>query len=277
MKKPTCGRSARRPLALAVLAIALLAFPFDAAAQNVELTVFLGRAFPTFDDRLILRAPAVPAIPEIQVTANGTPELRTDGGPVFGAALAFQAGPIGIEGRLDVTEIDFDVTGARYDLRATVPQFGGLSGSVAIGDGRFDAERLKLLSLNLRLRTPGPLGLVASGGLSYLPDVTIVGSVPVSVQLAGVSVLPGVEPRLRLFARPGQSDHRWGVNAGAGVRVGGQVSLVAEARVFYFRSYELAFELDEPFPFVSELLASLEPVRFKPIIVNAQAGVSFRF
>jgi hypothetical protein len=271
------GRSVFRAIVLSALTFLPVVAPSAATAQSVELTVFAGRAYPTFDDRLVLRAPSVPTLPDVEVTPVGTPELRTDGGPVFGASLALHAGIIGLEARLDMTDIGFDVTGARYDLRATAPPLEGLTGSVGIGDGRVDVERLNLLSLNLRLRTPGPVGFIASGGLSYLPDINVVGSVPITVQIAGLPVVPGVAPRLRLVAAPGQADHRWGVNAGAGIRLGGRVALIAEARVFYFRTYELRPGLEVPVAFLSELIDSIDPIRFEPIILNAQAGVTFRF
>lgn len=267
----------RSPTVLAWLACALLAPAAPAAAQHADLTVFLGRAFPVLDGRLVLRAPSVPSLPGVDVTASRTPELRTDGGLVFGAALALELGLIAVEGRYDGTDVGFDVRGAHYDLRTAAGPFEGLTGSLAIGDGRLDVRRLNVLSLNVRFRTPGAVGLAASGGLSYLPDIRVGGSVPLDLQLAGLPVLPALQPRLRLVATPDQSAHRWGLNAGAGVRVGGRVALVAEARIFYFRSYELQFDLDDPVPFLDELLAGLDIIRFEPVILNAQAGLAFRF
>lgn len=267
----------RRLITLAGLVCAVLAAAGPAAAQHVDVTVFLGRAFPILDGRLVLRAPSVPSLPGVEVTASQTPELRTDGGPVFGGAVTLEFGVLGVEGRLDATRVGFDVTGARYDLRAIAPPYTGLTGTVTIGDGRFDLRRLGLVSLNLRLRTPGYVGLVASGGLSYLPDIQVNGSVPVNVQLAGLPVLPALQPQLTVVATPDQSAHRWGLNAGAGIRVGGRVSFIAEARVFYFRSYKLQFAMNDPLPFLNELVASIDAIRFEPVFVNAQAGLAFRF
>jgi hypothetical protein len=230
-----------------------------------------------YDERLTLR-PSVPSLPGVDVMVSGNPEIRADGGLVLGAALAFEAGVFGIEGRLDATDVGFDITGARYDLRATRPPFTGLEGSVTIGDGRMDADRLMLLSINARLRTPGQIGLVASGGLSYLPDITIGGSVPLTVQVGGIPPLPAFDPRLRLRAAPGESEHRVGLNGGAGLRIGGsRVALMGEVRAFYFREYELRFGVDGGPEFLDDLLDSLDPIRFEPIVVNAQAGIVFRF
>jgi hypothetical protein len=257
--------------------LSLLALPAAAAAQHLDVTVFAGRAFPVLDGRLVLRAPSVPSLPGVEVTATRTPELRADGGPVFGGAVALEFGIVALEGRLDATRVGFDVTGARYDLRSLGEPFPGLTGSVTIGDGRFDLRRHNLASINLRLRTPGYVGLIASGGLSYLPDIQVTGTVPVTVELGGAPALPSLQPRLSVAAAPDQSAHRWGVNAGAGIRVGGRVSLVAEARVFYFRDYTLHFVMDDAVPFLGELVGSVNAIRFEPVILNAQAGLTFRF
>jgi hypothetical protein len=47
--------------------------------------------------------------------------------------------------------------------------------------------------------------------------------------------------------------------------------------VFYFRGYELRFETGDGLELLDELLAGLAPVRFDPVFVNAQVGVTFRF
>lgn len=267
----------RRLLCWALVVMgAVVILPVPAFAQGGDFTFFVGGAYPVYDERLTLR-PSVPSLPGVDVSVVGTPELRADGGLVFGGALAFELGVFGIEGRLDATDIAFDLTGARYDLQALAPPLDGLSASITIGNGRLDTERLFLLSVNARLRTPGPIGLVASGGLTYLPDVSITGSVPLSVEVGGVS-LPGVDPRVRLRAAPGESDHRFGLNGGAGLRVGGsRVAVVGEVRVFYFRDYELRFGVDGAPIELDEVLASLAPIEFDPIIVNAQVGLVFRF
>jgi hypothetical protein len=266
-----------RLLALILLVFALFALPAPTHAQGVEFTLFLGRAFPVYEDRLVLTPPSPPPLPGIEITEVGTPELRADGGSVFGAALAFQLGPIGIEGRLDATNMAMDVRGARYELLATMPPIEGLAAAVTIGDGRFDLQRLNLLSLNLRVATPGPIGLVASGGLSYMPDILTTGTVPLALEIAGFPIVPEPQPRLTLEARPGQADHRWGVNAGAGLRVGGRISLLGEARVFYFRAYQLQFRSPDAPDIVNDLLAGIDIVRFEPVIWNGQVGLMFRF
>lgn len=263
----------RRSLPIATVAIGLLlALPSQAAA-GWDLLFFLGRTFPTYDERLSFELPS-PAIPGADVTVNGTPVLDTRGDSVFGVALAAEAGVVGLEGRWDAAAIGFDLTGASYGITGVSGPLAGFTGEILLPDGRFDVERLNLLSLNLRLRTPGPVALYASGGLTFLPDFKVTGSVPITLQLNGASGDIGV----RLAVAPEESEHRFGVNAGAGLRIGGRhVALVGEARVFYFREYELRFVSDEGDEFLNQFLAGFEPIRFRPLVVTAQGGLLFRF
>lgn len=259
-------------LAAFVLA-ALLAAPARAEAQGADLTIFVGRAFPTYDERLTLR-PSSPSLPGVDVTELQSPVLRADGGSVFGGALAIELGVFAIEGRLDATKVGLEFTGARYELRATEAPFQGLVATLAASSGEFDADRINLLSINARVRTPGPIAIVASGGLSYLPDIRVSGSVPLRLDVPGLPVAD-LDAALTLRATPGEAKHRFGVNAGAGLRLGGRVGLAAEARAFYFREFDLRFTTDEPL--LDDLLAGLAPVRFTPVFVNVQAGIVFRF
>jgi hypothetical protein len=262
---------ARISLRLAAVAALLLVGTPRTAGADWDLSLFLGRAFPTFDERLTIRLPTVPPVPGLEVTPRGTPEISTDGGPVYGVALAGEAGVIGIEGRLDVVDVDLDFTGAGYDLR-----LGGQTGSVTIGDTVFETDRLNLWSLNLRLRTPGPVSFVVSGGLSYLPSFDISGTVPVEVDVPGLGGA-AAQPRLVLTAAPEESENKVGVNAGAALRFGGRVGLFIEGRVFYFKSYELRAEFDEAQPLVNLLVDEIDPIDFRPVIGNVVVGLFFRF
>jgi hypothetical protein len=263
-------------ISLAAAAFVVLAASGNAAAQTVDLTLFVGRAFPTYDERFTLRPPA-PTLPGVEVDVVRSPELQADGGPVFGGALAVEWGIFGIEGRLDATNVGLEFTGARYDLRGTQPPFQGQTASIIVSEGRFDADTIALLSANVRLRTPGPVGLVASGGLSYLPGITVTGVVPLSVEAPGVPAFPPVDAGLRIRAVAGEADDQWGVNGGLGLRFGGRVAVIGEVRAFYFPVHELRFDVDGDLGLFDDLLDDLDPIRFSPVFVNAQVGVSFRF
>lgn len=262
-----------------VAACVLLALPGSvrqACAQTVDVTVFAGKAFPIYDERLALR-PSSPVLPGVDITVGGSPILKADGGPVFGAALALEVGIFAIEGRLDATDVGLEFTGARYDLRGTAFPFDGLTAGLIVSPGRFDADRIALLSLNGRIRTPGPVGVLVSGGLSYLPDITITGSIPLTVDATNLPPLPPLDAALTLRVAPGQTEHRFGVNAGAGLRLGDRVALTAEVRAFYFREFELRLTRASGPDLLDDLLAGAGSIRFNPIFVNAQAGVAFRF
>ena len=264
----------RRVLATC-LGLLLLGHAASASAQGIDLTVFAGLAYPVYDERLTLR-PGDPSIPGVEVTTAISPVLQADGGGVFGVALGLELGIVGIEGRLDTMDAAIEFSGARYDLRGTAFPFQDVTASITASSGRFDADRISVLSLNARFRTPGPAGIMVSGGLSYLPDITVSGSVPLEVLSPLVPPL-GFDAGLTLRGSPGQSEHRFGVNGGAGVRIGGRIALVGEVRAFYFREYELRFGTANGPELLDDLLAQADPVRFEPVFVNAQVGLAFRF
>lgn len=269
-----------RAFAFAVCVLcAVFGAPAALFGQVVEVTVFTGRAFPVYDERLTLHPPA-PVLGEVDVTVAGSPVLKADGGAVFGAALALEprrfGGRLGIEARLDATDVGLEFSGARYDLRGTTFPFAGLTAGIILSPGRFDANRISLLSLNGRFRSPGRIGFIASAGVSYLPDIDVSGSIPLSVDAPGLP-LPTLDAALTLRATPGQAGRRLGVNGGAGVRLGGRLAFTAEVRGFYFREYELRLARVNGPDLLDDLLASAGPIRFTPVFVNAQAGVAFRF
>jgi hypothetical protein len=269
-------RSMLKSLRLPVLVVALVVTGSNSFAQGVEFTVFVGRAYPVYDERLTF-TPSLPVLPRVAVRESGPLTITTVGGPVFGAALAFHVGAFGVEGRVDATDVAFDVNGTAYDLVATAPTTATI-GSVRLDAARLNVDRLHLLSLNVRLRTPGPVGLVASGGLSYLPGVTIQGTLPVTVEAAGILSPSTVNAQLRLVATPSEETHRWGLNGGAGIRIGGsRVALLAEGRVFYFRRFDLQLAGADGPDLLNAVATGIPAIHFEPVIVNAQVGVVFRF
>ena len=282
MSWATSGRlpspsSSGSPGRAAFAVILLLASSTGAAAQGFDVTFFVGKAFPTYDERLTLR-PSTPSVPgargghrrriaahrsERRAGLRRRARLRVGHSRCRGTARRNRSQP---------RPHWCPVQSARYPAA-----FEGLAARVTISDGTFDADRIGLLSANVRVQTPGPVALIASGGLSYLPDINVTGSLPLRVEVSGVPTPPDVNQRLTLRAAPGQSEDRWGVNGGVGLRLGGRVALIGEVRVFYFQDYELRFTAENGSEILNELLAGLAPVRFDPVFVNAQAGVTFRF
>jgi hypothetical protein len=262
----------------AVAAASLLLFATPAPAlAGWDLLLFLGRAYPRLEDRLRFRIPT-PSIPGVDVTVDGVPEIQADGGRTLGGALTIESGVIGIEGRLDSIDMAFDVTGARFDLTGVSAPLTGLTGRMTLADGRLDLKRMHVLSLNLRVRTPGAVGLVFSGGVSYLPDFSVEGSVPITVVVdTPLGELMAV-PRLGLAPSPDETAHRLGVNGGVGLRAGGgRFAFVGEMRAFVFRDYEWRFVASEAPGAVDELVSSFGSVTVRPLIVTAQVGLLIRF
>src|SRR5688572_27321074 len=73
-----------------------------ASAQVVDVTIFGGLAFPLYDERIGVRNPSFPGV---EVTVPGSPDIRADGGAVFGGAVGVSFGVLGIEGRVDATQV----------------------------------------------------------------------------------------------------------------------------------------------------------------------------
>jgi len=263
-------------LSIILVTASLSMAPTPARAQGGDVTLFLGTAYPLDRERFTLR-PSTPSIPGADVTVTGDPALRAGGGLVVGGAAAVELGVLGIEGRLDTMTLTFDLSGARYELRGNAPPFQGLTAAVTIGDGELDSNRIKIFSINARLRTPGLVSLVASGGFSYLPDVAFEGTVPIAVQAFGIPVSSD-RTRLRLAVSRGDSTHRYGINGGAGLRIGGpHLAVIGEVRAFYFKDYELRFDAGNAPAIASDLLQQIPAITFDPIIVNANAGLVLRF
>jgi hypothetical protein len=269
-----------RPFAAAIL-LSLLVAPEQASAQVVEVTVFTGRAFPLYEERLTV-SPSALVLPGVDVTATGSQILSADGGAVFGAAIAVGparfGGRFGIEGRLDATDVALEFTGGRYDFRGTAFPFQGLTAGLIVSPGRFDADRISLLSLNARIRTRGRTAFIASGGVSYLPKIDISGSIPLTVDAPDLSaILPGLDAAVALRATPGQSGHRFGINGGAGVRAGGRLAFTGEVRAFYFREFDLRLTRAHGPELLDTLLSGADAIGFSPVFVNAQIGLAWRF
>jgi hypothetical protein len=242
-----------------------------ASAQGGDVTFFGGYAYPTYSQQFTYRPPMI-SVPGIEVRPEGELTLDAKGGLTIGVAGAFELGGFfAIEGRFDSTAIDLYSSGVRYTVSGS-----GLSGALSIGQGPLSVDRLNLLSLNLRLRTPGAVSLYASGGLSYLPKFEVSGSIPLSIQLPG-TVIPDTQIPLRLVVAPSDSSNRVGVNGGLGLRVkvAPGVSLIGEIRGFYFKRYDLILESTDRT--LNTLVGGFRTVQFDPIVVNATGGLSISF
>jgi opacity protein-like surface antigen len=271
-----------------VAAVTLLLAALPAAAGDWEVAAWAGPTFPGFEQSFEFD-PGRVTIPGVIVDEAGVFRMDGRGGIAFGGSLAFHPVPVlGIEARLDTADVDVTTSGAQYDLRANVPPFGPVRATVAFTEGEGDLERLTPVSLNLRLRAPGPLGLFASGGVSYLPGFRFEIRQPVEAALGDGPLLPIGEVTLPAEALPGEEgEGRWGWNVGGGlqVQVAPRVRLLAEGRYFWFQGQTLFWGEPEgsgalagiPGEIVRQIAGELEPVQFKPTYWQATAGVALRF
>jgi hypothetical protein len=249
----------------------------------LELTVFGGQTLPTYEQRLRIGLPSLPPAPGLEVTGGESLVVEAQGGPSYGAALAIDlVGPLGLEARVDVAKIDLGTEGVAYRLVQSLPApLPSLRGSMSVGAGTVSFDRYTTASLNLRLQTPGAMALFVSGGVSYLKSPRARGRLPVRLEVEGVPVLPGASAEIALSGDPSQPGRRLGVNAGAGarLRLGETLSLLADVRVFAFGEHEFRFEVttQPSVPELEALVSALDVVRLQPTHFHGVLGLCLSF
>ena len=271
-------------------ALALLLSATAVQAGEWEAALHVGPTFPFYEQTFEFDPGAVTGPGGVTIDEEGVFRLEGRGGISLGASLAFHPVPaFGLEARIDTADVDVTTDGVSYDVRASLPPpIGTLRTTVAFTEGEGDLERLRPVSLNLRVRSPGALGVFASGGVSYLPGFRFVIRQPVEASLGDGPQLPVGEVSLPAEALPEEEgDGRWGWNAGGGVqwRVAPRVRLQAEGRYFYFQRQTLFWgEPEGTGPLnalqrdlIRQITAQLDPVRFNPTFFQATAGVALSF
>ena len=269
-------------------AILLLAAS-SAPAGDWEATIQAGPTFPFYEQSFEFDPGRIAPPGGVVIDEDGVFRLDGEGGLSLGASLAFHPVPaVGLEARLDTADVDVSTDGVSYDIRANVPPFGQLRTTVVFTEGEGDLQRLRPVSLNLRLRSPGTAGVFASGGVSYLPGFRFVIRQPIEAALGDGPLLPVGEVSLPAEALPDEEgDGRWGWNAGGGLhwQVAPRLRLVAEGRYFYFQRQTLFWgEPEGTGPLnavqrdlIRRITEELDPVRFNPTFFQATGGISITF
>jgi hypothetical protein len=264
----------------ALLALLVLS-PETGGAGPLEISGWVGPSLPFYSQSFRYQPPPVPPLPGFGVEQMGEFRFDASGGVSFGGGLAWHgAGPIGVELRLDTGAIDVTQDGARFQVTVRPPApLPPLAFDVET-KGTIALDRLLPISLNLRYRGGGRVGLVASAGLSYLPGFAF--TVSQELGIGAIGGVGGIQlPTLPLEAG-GQIAGFWGANAGLGLRLqlSGKVSAIVEGRGFFFGQRELDWKVDR-FPVSPELGEALRqqlgPIRFTPGFFQATAGLSLRF
>jgi hypothetical protein len=277
-----------------VILLAVLLSPTLAHAGQLELALSVGRTAPRYN-QIFRYDPPVTALPGVSVSQGGAFTLDAQGGFAGSAALTWEfLGSVGLEARVDVLSLQARTSGGRYDVQVTLP--GGLPPvrtSADLSGGVLDVERPYPLSLNLRLRTPGRVRLLASGGVSYLPRLRASARQPIAIgpldvlgALGGSVQLSSLE--LRAEAIPTERDRgRFGVNAGLGLQLAltERVALLADARAFVFSEQVLQWSAGvtgrpptaAEQQVLDQIQRELDPVKFRPTVYQASAGLALRF
>lgn len=264
-------------------------------AEGWEVTESAGKVFPFYDQAFEYDPGALSSpIAGATIEQRGVFMLDARGGLELNLALARDLGRrVAVEARLDTADVRVDTTGARYRLRANLPApLPPLSTDVDLGTGSVDLQRLRPLSLNLKLHGGRRPRLSVSAGLSWLPGFRFVVDQAIGVGLPGFigARLAFDVARVGLTAEALPSERgqgRWGVNGGmaACVPVGARLAVVAEGRYFRFQKQTLVWGRAQStgvLPAIQESLvrqveAKLEPVVFNPTFFHTSLGLSVRF
>lgn len=260
------------------------------ARADWEVAVLGGPTFPFYEQSFEFDPGPLGGPGGAVISQEGLYRLEGRGGISLGAGLAFHPhSALGLELRLDTADVDVRTGGVRYRVRVAVPPFGTIATDVAFTEGEGDLERLRPVSLNLRVRSPGATRVIASGGVSYLPAFRFAIRQPIEAGLGGGAPLFQVaEILVPAEALPDQEgDGRWGLNGGIGLqrRIGARLLLQADGRYFRFQRQTLYWGQPQGAgaltpvqdELVRQITGRLDPVRFNPTYFQATAGVALSF
>ncbi len=269
---------------LAVLLLALTSgiLTAPASAGDFEVAVQVGRALPFYSQSFAFD-PGDLLPPDYPVRTSGGFGLELNGGLTVSGGLTWRfSRSFGLEARVDTAKVDLQVNGGQVstDLGDLIPGLpsipisADISGSAPIG-------RLVPLSLNLQFVAGESVQFVASGGLSYMPSVTVEVSVEAALGIGDIPGLPAIPlPDLGVSAAA-TLDGGFGGNLGAGLRVpvGSRVTLLFEARAFGFPKQQIQWDSGsgDSSPIEDALAAALDPIEFEHGFFQATAGVVFAF
>jgi opacity protein-like surface antigen len=275
-----------------LILLLLLVLPRPSAAGSFELAAYAGLAWPTYDKTFTYDPGiAFSGIPGVDISQSGKFTLQGDSGLAFGGGATFYfAGILGLEGRLDSADVNIVVSNPVFHVTADLPSpLPDLSQDITLTPGTVDLERLRPLSLNLKLRTPGPVRFTFSAGGSYLPDFKLAVTQRLALGVTGVTptdISLGSLTYRAQAAPSGEGQGRWGLNAGAGLQLalGDKVALVVEGRAFVFQKQTITWSRADSRPLTPleealarELDQRLDAIEFNPTFIQATAGIAITF
>ena len=282
------ARSLRRFL-LGVLVTSLSAA--SASAATLEIAGYGGLTLPFYEQTFTVSlVPPVNPASGVTIKQERPLSLNAKSGLILaGGATVYFGGALGIEARYDSATVDITSEPPLYSVTLLKP-LPNLHFTLEPAATIITVSSLTPVSLNLKLRTPGPLRFFLSGGVSYLPDFQLAVRQTLDVSVAGVSLPPGVNLgslSATAVSRPEDAEAKHlGGNAGLGlqIKLGDHVALVAEGRVFYFPKQVLTWKVSQQGGFVTvppEVLTALEqqlvPISFNPAYFHLVGGIAFTF
>jgi opacity protein-like surface antigen len=271
------------------LSLGACLLPLAASAGDIELAAYAGPAVP-FYSQTFNYDPGTLVSPFrlITIQQQGVFQLEAKGGLAFGGGIAWYVlGPVGLEARIDTAGADVRTTGARYRVSVALPApLPPLSTDLDLGTGTVNLDRLRPLSLNVKIRTPGSVRLTVSGGASYLPAFGFGVTETLGLGVTGLGPQARIDVATLAFGAQSVDEGHWGWNAGGGlqVKLARHVALLAEARYFQFGEETLGWSRADPRPlsrFEEALLQEIErrlpPVVFAPKFFQVTAGIAVGF
>ena len=278
-----------------ILGLVLAAAADVAGAEGWELTASAGKVFPFYDQTFEYDPGALASpIPGATLEQRGVFMLDARGGLALNLALARGLGRhVALEARLDTADVSVNTIGARYHLRANLPApLPPLSTDVDLGTGTVDLERLRPLSLDLRLQGGRRARVAVSAGVSWLPAFRLLVNQAIGIGLPSLRgsrlALDVAQVALTAEALPSERGQgRLGGNAALsiGVPLGRRATLVLDGRYFRFQAQTLQWgraQTSGVLPAVQESLvrqveSRLQPVVFNPTFFHTSLGLAIGF
>jgi hypothetical protein len=276
-------------LSFFILASSLVAAP-SASAASFEIAGYGGLTIPFYEQTFTVSlAPPANVFPGVSIQQERPLSLNAKSGLILAGGATLYLGALGIEARYDAATVDITSTPPLYSVALSRP-FPNFRFTLEPAPTVITISNLTPVSLNLKLRTPGPLRFFFSGGVSYLPDFQLAVQQKLDLSVAGIPLPPGTNLgslTATAVTRPEDPDNsHLGGNAGLGLQIqlGGHVSLVGEARGFFFPKQVLSWQVSQQPGFVTlpsevtnALAQQLQPIRFNPAYFHLVGGIAFTF
>jgi hypothetical protein len=280
----------------APIAILLAVLPAAVSAAEVEIEGRFGQALPLYEETYAYDPGGlsftIPGLTTVAAAQRSPFTLDGTGSTTFGGSLTvYPTSSVGIEARIDAPAVQIEAKGAVYHITANLPSpLPDISQDFAVDSGTVHVDRLKPISLNLKLRTSGHVAFALSGGVSYLPTIHLDAQQPIGFSGAGDNPLLSqvragrVSFQAAIVPEEDQGS-KIGGNAGAGlsIAVGAKVFLSAEARVFAFPKHRLDWSpiIAGPLSAVEqaiydEVRPRFQPIDFNPTFFQATVGLAIR-